>query len=58
MLRVAIFRPRKRTTLAQRESLKELGDRESTFLLCGNEGGNHPIQVCNRLAEAFFANGT
>jgi hypothetical protein len=57
MLRVAIFRPRKRTILAQHESLKELGNCGSTFLLCGNEGGNHPTQVCNRLAEAFFANG-
>jgi hypothetical protein len=57
MLRVAIFRPRKRTILAQHESLKELGNRGSTFLLSENAGGNHPIQVCNRLAEAFFANG-
>jgi hypothetical protein len=57
MLRVAIFRPRKRTILAQHESLNELSNRESIFLLCGNKGGNHPIQVCNRLAEAFFTNG-
>ncbi len=55
MLHVAIFRPR--TILAQHESLNELGNRGSTFLLCGNQGGNHPIQVCNWLAEAFFANG-
>jgi hypothetical protein len=57
MLCVAIFRPRKRTILAQHESIKELGNRGSTFLLCGNAGGNHPTQVCNWLTEAFFSNG-